>query len=202
MTALPHRVALLALGLALSLGACSSSKRSETNTSKGSVARVPVEAGGITVESVGKPVKLTDAQRDVVTIALSRYVTSATATPLQTGKLGTELPDVFDSAALAAATGTDKAALLDDGFPEGKVTIQPVTATINAVADASNQIALIAAKITVDASSTTDKGPVHVVRNATFIFGPDVNTWRIHSYDVTVTRDAPDSPTTTTKASR
>lgn len=197
MTVLPRRAVPLVALLVASLAACGGSQK-DAGSSAGTIARVPVDIAGTSVQSAGKKVDLTSAQKDAVSIALSRYVTSATATPLQTGQVGRDLSEAFDTGALADATGSGKAALLDDGLPVGKVTFAPVTAKLDAVAGKDGTVAMIAATMNVDAQSSTGKGPIRITRAGTYVLYPEASTWRIHSYDVTVTRETPDGLSTTT----
>jgi hypothetical protein len=162
---------------------CSSPKRDAAPVN------VEVTVGPTSVANVGDPIEISQDQRAAVTRALTTYVRSATADPLSRGQLGGDLELVFDAGALAAATGPDRAALLDEGLPTGKTTITPITTTLNALGGSDNRLAVIAATLAVDASTETKQGPVTVTRNAMFAFTPDGNTWKVNAYDVTVTRD-------------
>ena len=195
MTLFPGRAALVALIAVVGLAACSDGKEPKTKA-----ADISVTLGEATV--VGGGAKLTTEQRDAVTDALVTYIADATAAPLERGAVGDGLDRTFEAGALAAATGPDRAALLDEGAPTGATTIAPVTAGVQALAGTDDQLAVIATTMTVDATTTTSKGPVKISRTATFSFYPDGTSWKVRSYDVTVNRELPGTGTTTTAAQR
>jgi hypothetical protein len=195
MTFFPGRTALVALVAVLGLAACSNGEET-----KAKAADITVTLGEATV--VGGGAKLTTEQRDSVTDALMTYIADAIAAPLERGALGNGLDRTFEPGALAAATGPDRAALLDEGAPTGATTIAPVAATVQALAGADDQLAVIATTFTVDATTTTAKGPLKISRTATFAFFPDGTTWKVRSYDVTVNRELPGAGTSTTAAQR
>lgn len=194
----PFVAVLGVLAASSALVACGSGGKGDSAP----IVRVPVAIGEVRVIAAGANGAPSQLQKDAVTTTLSRYVTAATAAPLQRGTLGADLGDAFENAALATATGPDRVALLDDGLPGGSVTIEPVSADLDALIDSSGQVAVMTATMTVNARSKTDRGELRVSRLGTYVLHPDGNGWRIHAYDITVTRDLPEGITTTTGATR
>ncbi|MFZ4516411.1 MAG: hypothetical protein ACOYN3_08895 [Acidimicrobiia bacterium] len=195
------RRSVIVLGVATALVLTASACNSKPKAKPAPTPEVAVALSDGTIASPGPAPTVSDAARAAVRQTLARYIAAATVQPFITGQVGPGIDEIFDQAAGAdALTGTGRAALVDDGLGRGTPQVQPVTATINGIADSNGAIAVLATTLTIGASAQTKDGPVTITREATFVFRPD--TWRIYAYDVRTTRTTPEGQTTTSSTSR
>jgi hypothetical protein len=169
--------------------------------------KVTLAAGDVTAESAGPPVTVAPQQSAGVIGVLGDYVQTAIVKPLRTAQPAGDLTAVFDTQALARATGVDRAALVDEGIPKvtGALTVDAKPVTMTGLGDQNGQLVAIAATVDLDVSAAPvgKAAPLHIVRGGSFVFTPDASgVWKVSAYTVLVTRDGGgiETPTTTSAA--
>ncbi len=195
-------VVVVGAALALSLAACSgggSTAKAKAPAPAGS--ELTLAAGPVQVQAAGTPGTLSDADRSAIIATLRTYVTAATIDPLH-GKPVGDLSKVFTPEALAALTGPNRDAAVDDGMPKATTTVTaknpPVTLT--ALSDPTGAIDLVAAPLFLDVHTKASGGPVRVLRTGEVMLQQTGGAWRIASYKLTVDRSGTGFPTPTTSS--
>src|SRR5664279_3141175 len=183
-------VLLVGAALALSLAACSgggSAAKAKAPSPSGS--KLTLAAGPVQVQAAGTPGTLSDADRNAIITTLRTYVTAATIDPLH-GKPVGDLSKVFTPEALAALTGPNRDAAVDDSMPKatGTVTAKNPPVTLTALSEPSGAINLVAAPLFLDVTAKTAGGPVRVVRNGEVLLTHAAGAWKISSYKLAVDR--------------
>lgn len=163
---------------------------------------VDLQPGDLTVDSVGAPVEFPTDVRDLVLSTLGAYVDHGIVNPLRKGSaVEADLATVFDAAALARLAGTDRALLLDEGFPKavGKVKVATPPVAMTALADADGKVVLVSANVALSVNAQTKKGRLEILRSGSLVFAPDVGgAWKITGWTMGSERGGPAlGPTTT-----
>jgi hypothetical protein len=174
---------------------------------------ITIAAGDVTADSAGGPVTVTPEIAAAVLDTLRNYVEVATVEPLRSAQPAGDLSAVFDTAALARATGVDRAALVDEGLPKvtGNLDVVAQPVAITGLGDQDGKLVLVTTTIDLDAtgvvpakktaSSKTKVPPVHVKRAGSFVFTPDASgAWKVSAYTITVGREGGTIDATTTTA--
>ena len=207
-------IVAVAVGAVLLLSGGSSSDDSASSGGDTSASRdvantkISLAAGDVTAESTGPPVTVSPQQTAGVIDVVGDYIETAIVKPLRTGQPAGDLGSVFGAAALARATGVDRAVLVDEGIPKvtGDLTVSAKPVTITGLGDQDGHLVAIAATVDLDVTATpVGKAlPLHIVRGGSFVLTPDASgAWRVSAYQVLVTRDGGgiDAPTTTAATS-
>jgi len=200
-------VVVAVAAVALLLTNDSSSDHSTGKTASRTVAntKVTIAPGEVTADSAGAPVTVDATRASGVVTTIGDYVETAIVKPLRTGQPAGDLSGVFDTAALARATGVDRAALVDEGLPKvtGDLTVAAKPVAITGLGDQDGNLVAVTATVDLDISAPAAAKkavPLHIVRTGSFVLTPDLGgTWKVSAYSMNVTRDGGgiDSPTTT-----
>jgi len=195
-------VLLVGAALALSLAACSgggSAAKAKAPAPTGS--KLTLAAGPVQVQAAGTPGTLSDADRNAIITTLRSYVTAATIDPLD-GKPVGDLSKVFTPEALAALTGVNRDAAVDDGLPKatGTVTAKNPPVTLTALSDQTGAIDLVAAPLFLDVHAKASGGQLRVLRTGEVLLQQTAGTWKIASYKLTVDRTGAGLPSPTTSS--
>jgi hypothetical protein len=197
-------IVLLGAALALSLAACSgggSDTKAKAPAPAGTT--LTLAAGPVQVQAAGSPGTLSDADRNAIITTLRTYVTAATIDPLH-GKPVGDLSKVFTADALAALTGPNRDAAVDDSMPKasGKVTAKNPPVTLTALSEPSGAINLVAAPLFLQVSAKASRGSVRVLRTGEVLLTHDAGTWKISSYKLSVDRTGAGLPVPTTSSTK
>jgi hypothetical protein len=195
---------LLGTVLALSLAACSgggSDAKAKAPAPAGST--LTLAAGPVQVQASGTPGTLSDADRAAIITTLRKYVTAATIDPLHGKKVG-NLSMVFTPEALAALTGPNRDAAVDDSLPKatGTVTAKNPPVTLTALSEPSGAINLVAAPLLLQVNAKTPAGEVRVVRTGEVLLTHAAGAWKIASYKLAVDRSGAGIAAPTTSSSK
>lgn len=161
-----------------------------------------LEAGGVQVETTGAPATLGKADQDAIVNTVRRYVIAATIDPFH-GKPVGDLAPLFTVPAVAALNGLDRVAALDEGVPKatGIVKVKSAPMILTALSDPMGGINLVGTSLFIDASTTTEDGPVRVKRTGELVLSRDAGTWKIASFKLAADRSGSGLGTTTTSRS-
>jgi hypothetical protein len=188
-------------------GDSSSSSDSSPSSTAAPAAKtnVAVPLGEVIADSAGAPAQFTPEQSQSVMKVVSDYLMLATIGPLRTAKPAGDLTAVFDGRALAAATGVDRAVLLDEGLPEvtGVLNVLGQPVRIVALADQDGGIVLATATLDVAIEGVTKVpgAPLRILRKGDLVLAPDGGGWKVTGYTLAVARTGAGlDPTTTTAA--
>jgi hypothetical protein len=204
---IPLFLAFLALVTVSCGGGGDDESEAKTETSTTVTTEPPLEfeleRGEAVVASAGGDVALDDKVQQAVVDASQKYIELAVLGPIVNGKIGKGYGNLFDAAVKGAATGADRAALTDEDIPKATetptVTAAPVR--VDAIADATGQVLLLATTFDVDVRAETKNGEMSVIRNNELTFAPGPNgKWLITAYRVSAERDLPKAKTTTSTA--
>jgi hypothetical protein len=195
---------LLGVAFAFALVACSGGG-SDVNAKAPAPAgaKLTLAAGPVQVQAAGTPGTLSDADRDAIIATLRKYVTAATIDPLH-GKPVGNLATVFTPEALAALTGPNRDAAVDDSMPKatGTVTATNPPITLTALSEPSGEINLVAAPLLLQVDAKASGGQVRVLRTGEVLLTHDAGTWKIASYKLTVDRTGAGLPAPTTSSTK
>ncbi len=192
--------------LVLALLGCSGGGSDHTGTSakvdSPNGSSLELRSAGVQVETTGAPATLGNADRDAIVDTVRRYVIAATIDPFHGKKVG-DLTPLFTLPAVAALSGLDRVAALDEGVPKAtglvKVTSAPMILT--ALSDPMGLINLVGTSLYIDARATTKDGPVRVKRSGQLVLSRDAGTWKIASFKLAADRSGSGlGSTTTTRA--
>jgi hypothetical protein len=119
---------------------------------------------------------------------LDQYLDRAVVTPLRSGRAG-DLAPLFTAPALERLGGSDRAALIDEGFG-GATEISVATAAAQLTALVGPEgVHLIVAGIDLAVTAKVNGGPVAIHRSGELTLVVDGDAWKITAYDVRVDRD-------------
>ncbi|MFN2503639.1 MAG: hypothetical protein ABR540_05300 [Acidimicrobiales bacterium] len=128
--------------------------------------------------------------------ALDRYLTEAVVRPLRSGEPAGGLDAVFGGLAVSRLTGPDRAALVDEGLPPvTDVDVETATVKVSALNGPSGTGVVVAA-IRLSVTGRVGKTPVTIERTGELLLAPEGETWKVHGYDIRVTRDTAAGTTT------
>jgi hypothetical protein len=165
---------------------------------------VDLQPGAVAVDAVGNPVPLPDDAKNQILQTLGQYVDAGIVAPLRTGKAkDADLAKIFDTAAAAKLTGTDRAIVLDEGLPKavGKITVTTPAVPLTALADTDGKIPLVTAGVQFAVKAQAEKGNVEITRVGTFVFAPDATgAWKITGWTLSTDRGGTAIPTTPTSS--
>lgn len=186
----------VAVALALCLAACSNLPGQGAKNVRFVVSSFDVE-GATPAEGV------VDDAREGVTETLEGYANDVVLPSLRSGgEDADDLRPFFSAAAGARATrAPDRAAFVDEGLPPA-ANVKP-TGTYPSVAlvglvGPNGQLEVVTATFTLTLEATGLGAPLTIDRRGDLALVRAGGDWRIDSYAVTVSRDAPGSHTTTT----
>ena len=110
---------------------------------------VVLRAGEVTADSAGPPVTVSPEQSAAVIDTIGAYLEAATVKPLRSAQPAADLSAVFDPAALARATGVDRAAMVDEGLPKvtGDLDVVSTPVPITGLGDQDGNLVLVTAGI-------------------------------------------------------
>ena len=113
---------------------------------------VTLMAGDVTAESAGPPVSVAPEITSGVIDLIGRYIEIATVEPLRNAQPAGDLSGIFDVAALAKATGPDRALLVDEGLPQvtGDLDVAAQPVAITGLGDQAGNLVLVTATLTLD----------------------------------------------------
>jgi len=165
-----------------------------TSTQSDSAARSThlLTIGKIDIESAGRANRLDPTTQRAVLATAQRYVNSAILTPLETGQLGPEYPQVFAGSIRPAAIGIDRSRLTD--LAVGKTTTFTETSTpvtLSALMDQSGALLYAATDFKVIVNATTRTGQITSTRGVELTLERDAGRWFVVAYRITVKRTAP-----------
>ncbi len=111
---------------------------------------------------------------------------------------------MFTTDALAALTGPNRDAAVDDSMPKatGTVTAKNPPVTLTALSEPTGAINLVAAPLLLQVDAKTAGGEVHVLRTGEVLLAHDAGTWKISSYKLTVDRTGAGLPAPTTSSTK
>jgi hypothetical protein len=137
-----------------------------------------------------------DATGTAVLAITQRFFDATVAEPLTKGTAGS-LSTAFTADAAQQATTADRAAMFDEGLPRVRsLRAKTEVVQVNGFADDADHLAIVIAKFSWDV--TGDGGTVHVVRTGELTLTPVFGSWLVSAYEVTSTRTAAGTTTTTT----
>jgi hypothetical protein len=200
----PLLIAAGLLGLVLAgCGGGGSEASAETKAPQGST--LDLQAGPVHVESVGNPATLADSDRDAIVDTVRRYVIAATIDPLH-GKPVGNLSSIFTPPAVAALSGLDRVAALDEGVPKATALVEVESAPmiLTALSDQTGAINLVGTSLYVDAQTESTRGPVRVKRSGELVLTREAEQWKIASFRLSADRTGAGlraAPSTSTGAS-
>ena len=183
----------------LATAACTGSNASPRRTST-TVARRPAirfELAGAEVQGPGPPAFPDDA-RAAVLDTLNRWLSDAVVGPLVSGRPAPDLTPIFTAATQARLSGPDRAALVDEGLPPATrgLRSEAAAANLTALAGADGVLAAVSARIDLRLRALGDGPPLRVDRQGELVMVPDSGNWKIDGYDVRVSRDSEEGPST------
>lgn len=154
---------------------------------------VTLEAGEVTADSAGPPLSVAPEITNGVIDLIGRYVELATVEPLRTQQPVGDLAGIFDTPALAQATGPDRALMVDEGLPEvtGDLDVVADPIAITGLGDQSGNLVLVTAELNLDIQGVTaaEGPPLHIKRFGYVVVAPDAaGTWKVSSYKLYVER--------------
>jgi hypothetical protein len=184
-------IAAVALGAVVLTASCGGGgSKAAATTRAPSDSSINLVPGAVRVAAAGGGGAISDEERDAIMATLDGYVNTATMEPLR-GKPVGDLTGYFTPEAAAALTGTNRDALVDEGFQPAtrtvKGTAQPVPLT--ALADPAGAINLVGVTLDVTTTTANAAGPVTVHRVGEMVLRRDGNTWKINSYRIVVGRN-------------
>lgn len=143
------------------------------------------------------PPGLAEDVRGQVLATLDTYLRAATLDPLVGGPVG-DLTPVFTAAAASRLTGTDRAALVDEGLPVLSDPRPSAAVGLRGLVGPDGQLVVMAALIDVRVVAEVGRQPLTVVRQGALVLVNE-GGWKIDGYELRVTRDSgPAGPATTT----
>jgi hypothetical protein len=199
---------LLALAaVAVGVPACSKSKpAAELSPTTAAPATTAAQAprlpkftlASFDLQAVNAPAEFPDPTRTRVEGLLDRYLTNAVLVPLRSGQPAGDLSSVFVAPALDRMGGPDRAALVDEGMPKSDdVGVTTASADIVALIGPDG-LAGVVAGIRMIVTGKVAGTPLTIERTGELLLSPDGDDWKVSGYDIKVTRDTPDSGTTST----
>jgi hypothetical protein len=146
-------------------------------------------AGDVRVEATGNPGVLADSDKTAIVDTVRRYVIAATIDPMH-GKPVGDLAPLFTAPAVAALSGLDRVAALDEGIPKATSTVKVTSAPmlLTALSDPTGTINLVGTSLYLDARTTAEDGPVRVKRSGELVLTRDSGTWKIASFQLSADR--------------
>lgn len=195
------------LGVIVIAGAAFLVLRSDSTKEAGPPLHAPtsveLQPGTLTVEAVGAPFEFPADVRDLVLSTLGAYVDHGIVNPLRTRAADeAELATVFDAAALTRLAGTDRALVLDEGFPKavGDVSVTTPPVAMTALADGDGKLVLVSATVALSVDAQTKQGRLEILRSGSLVFAPDAaGVWKITGWTLSTERGGKAlGPTTTT----
>jgi hypothetical protein len=197
---------LLAVGLlGLALAGCGGGSEASARAKAPQGSTLDLRAGPVHVENTGNPGTLADTDRDAIVDTVRRYVIAATIDPLH-GKPVGDLASIFTPPAVAALSGLDRVAALDEGIPKATelVTVESAPMILTALSDQTGAINLVGTSLYVDAQTESARGPVRVKRSGELVLTRDSGAWKIASFRLAADRSGAGlraAPSTSTGAS-
>jgi hypothetical protein len=165
---------------------------------------VRIEAGEVTADSAGPPVSVSPEITGGVIDLIRKYLELATVEPLRRQQAAGDLSGVFDTAALARATGPDRALLVDEGMPKvtGDLDVTSIPIALTGLGDLDGNLVLVTANVAFDVQGDTGaEEPLHIQRFGSLVVTPDAaGSWKISAYKLYVERTGgglETAPTTT-----
>lgn len=156
--------------------------------------------GAPAVHAVRAPAELPEEVRSGIEEVLDRYLNLAMVEPLRRATPVDDLSGVFRGGALERATGPDRGALVDDGFPRvARLHVGEASARLTALVGPGG-VAVVAADVHVVLTGAVVGGAFNVDRAGELELRPGDDGWRVTGYSVTATRSGPDGVVTTTTA--
>lgn len=188
--------------LALVPAACSGGSSKKSSSTSSSAHRAATDAAlniqlqpVLVADSGPKHSTLDDGTRNKALSLVNAYVNQGVMKPLTSGAKVGDLSAVFDTNALAHATGADAPTLFDEGFAKvSALKAKTATVTLTDLADQDGSPLMIGAALILDLEGTSAGKAVHIHRLADLALAPDNGTWKIMGYDVAVQRDGAGVP--------
>jgi hypothetical protein len=192
-------ISLLVVALLGCSGGSDASAKSRRRTAAPEGSTLDLESGGVQVETTGAPATLADGDRDAIVNTVRKYVIAATIDPFR-GKPVGDLSRLFTLPAVAALSGLDRVAALDEGIPKATGTVKVTSAPmiITALSDPLGGINLVGTSLYIDARAEAKDGPVRVKRTGQLVLSRDGDTWKIASFKLAADRSGSGLGTTTT----
>ena len=154
---------------------------------------VSLEAGEVTADSAGPPVTVSPEITARVIDLIGDYLEIATVEPLRNQQPAGDLSGIFETAALARATGADRAVLVDEGLPAvtGDLDVVAKPVAITGLGDQSGNLVLVTATVDLDINGETkdENGQLHIKRFGSIVLTPDpAGAWKVSAYRLYVER--------------